>query len=221
MNQFSGFIRRLLGLYLFDYNRNQLNLNARKWHYTPITFFWWIVLFPCFIVDVIGGFKLLNILLNTIRKTRVLTTYEIEALSLVFGNSVDFLKIRIVEKSYLAKLGSKFNHSKKLGFVLFRTVNFSSQIDCANNSKDMMWLVHEMVHVSQFNTVGFIYIIKALRAQKNGGYSYEMNWLKMPLKSFNFEQQGDIAKHYYQSYINDKTIEPYRIVIKEIRQQKF
>jgi uncharacterized protein YdeI (YjbR/CyaY-like superfamily) len=66
----------------------------------------------------------------------------------------------------------------------------------------MSWLIHELVHVRQFEVLGVQYIFEALRAQRNGGYNYGgIKELKLgnPLHNFNLEQQADVARHYYQA----------------------
>ena len=81
----------------------------------------------------------------------------------------------------------------------------------------MAWLVHEVTHVSQYQKYGIVYIIKALRAQRHGGYNYKETWLQTALNDFNFEQQADIAKQYYLNVSRGHKNDRYNNLILEIQ----
>lgn len=85
----------------------------------------------------------------------------------------------------------------------------------------MAWLVHEVAHVSQFQKVGIIYIIKALRAQRNGGYFYDESWLEAELKDFNFEQQAEIAKHFFIEKKQGHDVQKFQKRLCDLHLQKF
>ena len=204
LNFLSHLIHPLLG------NRNQYNTQKHKVLY-PINFIIWLILIPFKILEIIGFSYLLNFIFKSFSKTRTLTNYEIQELQLVFKNSIDYSKVRINETSKWAKIGSKSTKSKHLGFVWMQTINFTRVIDCENNLNDIEWLVHEMVHISQFKTLGIQYIFEALIAQHIGGYNYggqsELQNNK-PLNYYNLEQQADILKHHYRAlkHKNEDTI---------------
>ncbi|MFK8045960.1 MAG: hypothetical protein AB8B72_10730 [Crocinitomicaceae bacterium] len=211
-------VTRLLGLQLFDVNRNGHNKPIFKWHYGLISFLLWIVLIPFLVLQLAGLFGVVN--LFGLKKRR-LSEFEITELKLVFANSVDYSKIRIREKSTWAKVGAKYIKTSHLGFVFLNTVHFSRNLQTDVSRTDMAWLVHEATHVSQYQKLGIIYIVKALRAQRNGGYRYEKSWLNSELKEFNFEQQADIAKAYYIGLKDGEIISQYNCTADLIRQQKF
>lgn len=124
----------------------------------------------------------------------------------------------------MARLGARSAKKKHIGFVLFRTINFSRKLDHENYSGDMPWLIHELVHVVQFKHLGAQYIVEALRAQQTSGYNYKgkAGLLEASsLESFNLEQQADIAKHYYQTMRNHQDVEIYQSFIEEVRLGKF
>jgi hypothetical protein len=102
----------------------------------------------------------------------------------------------------LAKLGAKSAGKKHIGFVLFRTINFTRPLNYNDGISDVAWLVHELVHVVQFEHLGVQYIFEALRAQRNGGYQYgglsQLQKSRM-VSEFNLEQQAEIEKHYYNA----------------------
>jgi len=187
-------IKKIFGFQLFDLNVNNHNRPSFSWYYAPVSFLLWLLFIPLSLLHFLGFFKLLNLM---VVEKRSLTGMEIEELKLVFGHSVKYSKIRIVQHSHWAKVGARHVNTKHLGFVFLNTIYFSRSIDTKCNLKDMAWLVHEVTHVSQYQKVGLVYIIKALRAQRNGGYFYKQNWLNSQFKAFNFEQQADIAKVCY------------------------
>jgi hypothetical protein len=185
---------KLSGYALFDFKSNRLNRPVFKWHYSVFSFILWLFIWPVLWVEFLGILKIFD---QFRRHTRQLTKYELAALKLVFKNSVIYQHVRVKEHSKFAKMGAKFTKAPHLGFVFLNTIHFSRQINANASLSDMAWLVHEVVHVSQFQKVGIIYIIKALRAQRNGGYFYDESWLDAALKDFNFEQQAEIAKHFF------------------------
>ncbi len=205
--------------------RNKYNKKYRTLSYQIISCVSWLLLIPLKILDIVGFYYLVDVLRRLVIKTRPLSPFEIEEVEKVFGKSLDLTKVRICENSWLARIGAKSTGNNHIGFVLFRTVNFTRPLSYNNGIADMAWLVHELVHVAQFKYLGVQYIYEALRAQKNGGYSY--GGLKQLQKSkhlseFNLEQQADIARHYYQAL---KTQSKNTIILKpfieEIKEGKF
>ena len=190
---FNHLIHPLLG------DRNQFNLKKHKLLY-PINVTIWVILIPIKLFEIIGLSTVLQFLFNSFSKTRPLTSYEIQELKLIFKESIAYSNIRINESSNWAKIGSKITKTANLGFVWMHTINFTKPILCDSKQSDMAWLVHEMVHVAQFNALGIQYIFEALIAQHFGGYNYggidQLNKNK-PLKFYNLEQQADIIKHLY------------------------
>ena len=54
--------------------------------------------------------------------------------------------------------------------TLFRTINLPAK---GHHSRGhLKLLVHEMVHVEQFEKVGSVYLAQAVRAQKTESYTY-------------------------------------------------
>ena len=90
--------------------------------------------------------------------------------------------------------------------TLFRTINLPAKGH--HPRRHLKLLVHEMVHVKQFENVGSVYLAQALRAQKTEGYKYE-GWQglaeKLPggkrFSDFNREQEGHIAQDYYDDVL--------------------
>ena len=125
--------------------------------------------------------------------TRPLKDWEIEMAKSVFGNSINYQRVRIDESAYL---GPKQNH---FCYVSFYIINSWGTMQ---NST----LIHELVHVWQYENMGAVYIPRALWAQTTKeGYNYggkdnlKLFLLKnKTLFDFNLEQQGDIIADYFQ-----------------------
>ncbi|MBK8516326.1 MAG: hypothetical protein IPL55_08565 [Saprospiraceae bacterium] len=135
--------------------------------------------------------------------TRLLTKEEEELGKSIFGDSVDFLRVRIDDK---AVMGTK---KMALAYVSFNTINYRYKI------KPEIF-IHEMVHIWQYQRFGSIYIGRAIKAQKSKeGYDYGgvANLYKTMLRggtllNFNFEQQADIIEDYYKVLKNTSSHGP-------------
>ena len=187
----------------------------------------WIGILITKILDLTGVFEILDVFFHLIKpNSRRLTCLEINEAKKVFGDSLNYWQIRIDEKSVFAKLGAKFNGSHALGVVTFRSINFTHKINCKEGNYDTAWLIHELVHVKQMQSLGSQYIFEALYAQNTkAGYYYggfDTLTENYQLHHFNLEQQADIAKHYYQYALHgDKDKSVYEPYILDIQKGKF
>ena len=134
--------------------------------------------------------------------TRVsrLNDAETNAGGLVLGlGSIRYPSVRVAEGRILRLI---FKLNGRRAFTLFHTINLPATGSHSRGNLDL--LVHEMVHVYQFELVGSIYIWQALRAQKQEGYGYG-GWEQLAedrksgnrLNDYNREQQGQIVQDYY------------------------
>ncbi len=149
-----------------------------------------------------GGFMLLDLLrvpqcmiwLNGRVKsnTRALTQREEFLARSIFGDNIDYQKVRIDE---CAQLGCRKFHFAYVGFQV---------INCWGPLSDRHFM-HEMVHIWQYQRFGARYIPRALWAQRTvAGYNYGgIHALRHTaeagngLKSFNWEQQADIVADFF------------------------
>ena len=124
--------------------------------------------------------------------TRKLTPREVTLAQSIFGNNIDYQKVRIDER---ARIGCKKYHFAYVGF-------------CVINAWDPLskpHFIHEMVHIWQYQRMGSVYIPRALYAQRTfEGYNYgdiaglrQMAGQGRGLADFNFEQQGDVVADYF------------------------
>jgi hypothetical protein len=124
--------------------------------------------------------------------TRPMSDEEIEIAKSIFSKHIDYQVVRIDEKSFSAKR----LHVK---YVSFNTINSWGKM-----SHDV--LIHELVHIWQYQKLGSVYIAEALAAQRTTeGYDYGgcealENALREEknLTHFNFEQQGDIVQDFFR-----------------------
>lgn len=173
----------------------------QAWTSSPISIFdkktrfqhWWI---ECVVLllDCCGISEIYETTIDFVKfNTRPLTAEEKEIAYSVFGDSIHYHRVRLDNYAYA---GPKQGH---FCYVSFHTINSWGDM---NNSI----LIHELVHVWQYEKLGAVYIPRALRAQYTSeGYNYGgVAALKNALidgkglLDFNFEQQGDIISDYYR-----------------------
>lgn len=125
-------------------------------------------------------------------RSRPLDAEESKRAKLIFGDTIDLQRVRIDERAWLGPKQYQFC------YVSFHTINSWGLM------RDDI-LIHELVHVWQYERFGAIYIAKALQAQAGEGYDYggwaRLNIVKRTrgkLLDFNFEQQADIVMDYYR-----------------------
>ena len=126
------------------------------------------------------------------KKSRPLNASEKDIARSVFGQSVSLHLVSLNPDSRTAK------KNKTSAFVSFYTINFL-------NDLPPFVLIHELVHIWQYQNYGSTYISEAIWAQRwGGGYNYGgIEPLKKysegkGLASFNYEQQADIIEDYYR-----------------------
>jgi hypothetical protein len=172
------------------------------------SFLAWLGRLAAKIIDLFAIGELADLLTMVIKvNTRGLTDIEIEEARLVFGDSLDYWRVRLDEWSLIANVGkwvAERRQGKPVGHMavtVFNTIHFSRRINTEPGNNDMAWLIHELVHIAQNEYVGSQFMGEALYAQGREGYDYggPKAIKKRRFSSFNREQQGDIARDYYRS----------------------
>lgn len=152
------------------------------------------------LLDVVSLGEVWDLLSQIIKfNSRTLTGVEIAEAQKVFGNSISYWQVRIDEASLIAKIGALIQGSSGMGVSTAHTINFNKKISTSPGNGDMAWLIHELVHVAQYEVVGSQYIGEALYAQATAGYNYGgvAGLVGKNFSDFNREKQGDIAQDYY------------------------
>lgn len=170
--------------------------------------------------------------------SRRLETHEIAEARKVFGDKFNYEDIRIFEgnelPNFLDDIGNiikkmpKRDERIKNAITLGNWILFGRKLE-TERPHDMSWMIHELTHAWQFQTMGWDYLFKALDAQKKlGTQAYDFggeSGLKsrrkegVSIKAFNMEQQGDIAKKYYQRLIDGGDTSAWDQYIQEMRDE--
>ncbi|MFC2005476.1 hypothetical protein ACFLVG_00740 [Chloroflexota bacterium] len=170
--------------------------------------------------------RLFEFIWHILTKVSALSETEINAASSVLGASaIRYSAVRIAEGGLLWFI---FRLNKKRAFTTFHTINLP--VSGANSRSHLDIIVHELIHVYQFELAGSIYIWQALQAQRATGYRYggwrqlEEDWNNgKHFHDYNREQQGQIAQDYYNEVIvkelsdEDPVCHAYKPFIGELR----
>lgn len=154
---------------------------------------WWMET-PYLLLDMLCVPEIYETLADWLKwNSRPLNAQERALLLPLFGDSIDYDRIRIDERAFIGP------PQWKICYVSFFTVNSWGPMHEA-------LLIHEVVHVWQFQRLGSVYIPRALKAQMSqAGYNYGgaprvANLARMgaTLHDFNLEQQADLIADYWR-----------------------
>lgn len=154
---------------------------------------WWIEAF-IYLLECIGIGEIYETLMDFVKfNTRSLTAREIELAKTIYGNNIQYKRVRVDEYALIGP------PQARICYVSFYIIN---------NWKGMgdSTLIHELMHVWQYQQLGAVYMPRAIRAQSTTmGYDYGgVEALKAHLlkgqnfEAFNFEQQADIVEDYFR-----------------------
>ncbi len=150
-----------------------------------------IFLFKC--LHLLGVGHLFNWLSSFKSSVRKLTAAEVALAKTVYGESIDYSRVRVDERAWLGPRQFHF------AYVSLNMINTYGPISAAH-------FIHEMMHIWQYQHLGIRYIPLALYAQHFGqGYDYggEQALRKAvaegkDIRSFNYEQQAEIVADYFR-----------------------
>lgn len=154
----------------------------------------WSITFAIYLLELLGIGEIYELLSDIFKyNSRPLTLREIQMAQTVYGNHIDYRRVRIDEYAYLGPKQQRFC------YVSFNLINSWRPMSDAT-------FIHELVHVWQYQQMGAVYMAKAVLAQHSReGYNYGgVEALKAALqagktiKDFNLEQQGDIVADYFR-----------------------
>ena len=156
------------------------------------------------VFDIFQGPRLFQFIWHLLVGVSRLTESEIKAAKLVLGeNSIKYRSVRVAEGRLLTLI---FKFGPGRAFTTFHTVNLPKS--GYHSREHLELLIHELVHVYQFERIGTDYIFQSLRAQQEGGYFYD-SWPGLNrwradgnrFSDYNREQQGQIAQDYQKDVI--------------------
>ncbi len=148
--------------------------------------------------------------------TRGLTAIEEKEARSIFGDKIDYQKVRIDEVSFTAWMRAKLKRCSGMGITTFHTINFTRKLNTAAGNSDMEWLMHELTHVAQMEHAGSQYLVEAFHAQIGEGYAYRLG-AKKHFREYNREQQACIVADYYIARFSGSSTAAYDPYIAEMR----
>lgn len=125
------------------------------------------------------------------RVWRGLTSGELAAAREVFGEAIDWDRVRIYARGF-TPFQPKHCAVTPLGAVHFRREDFLP--DYSTCSDDMAWLIHELAHVWQYQT-GVPVILRGLWERR---YDYGALDAARPLQRYGIEQQAAIVEDWFR-----------------------
>ncbi|MBI4801665.1 MAG: DUF4157 domain-containing protein [Elusimicrobia bacterium] len=165
------------------------------------------------------------------KEGRSLTFEEMETAKKIFGDTIDYNKVKIITgkgMTFWGKILTLTGSAVTWGNTIYFPNNKdgSSQYDSKLNAD---WLMHEMTHIYQRQNDGLLYILKAIWEHLTKGdaaYEYQ-NALASDkvFKDFGVEQQAAIVQDYYLDLLGKKdpplTSEQKEIMEKMLRDAGF
>ncbi len=157
----------------------------------------WLLGLCLLVLDLLGIPELYETVTELFKPdVRSLKEEEIAHYRKIFGNEIAWDLVRIDTQ---ARIGPK---KWRLAYVSFHTINSWGELT-------FPIMVHELVHVWQYQKFGSLYIALALQAQFSperydyGGLSQLIRKQGLPFAfAFNFEQQAEIVEDFYRSKQN-------------------
>jgi hypothetical protein len=173
--------------------------------------------------------------------TRTLYAWEIQEARRVFGESLAYERVRIHEcarwPATLDRIGRRLKGmpppERPNAVTLGNHCYFPVRLPQAPPEPEtdefyhLLWLIHELTHVWQFQQYGWRYLFRSLSAQFGLGaavydFGGEEGLLQaildgLCLRDFNPEQQGDICRDYYHRLRLDKTLRAWQPFIGELQ----
>ena len=153
---------------------------------------WWLEL-SFYVFDILAIPEFYETIMDWLKwGTRPLTKQELEWARPIFGDSIDYNRVRVDQHAAI------MCKSQQICYVSFYTVNSWGEMRPEI-------LIHELVHIWQFTHYGSTYIPLALLAQRSlSGYDYggiisleETKLKNGGLEHYNLEQQAEIIADYF------------------------
>lgn len=147
---------------------------------------------PLLVLDILGLPDFFSFFQSVFkRNARTLQNHELQLALHVFRDSFDFSKTRIDENSRIGTRGGKY------AFVSFYYINCQGTLD-------LPVLIHELVHILQFEQSGSPYALRNMMAHifpptyDYGGLERINNILREPtsVHALNYEQRAEIFSDY-------------------------
>ena len=176
------------------------------------------------------------------RSTRALYAWEVEEARQVFGSSLRYERVKIHEGyawtntidrigHWLKKMSyAKNNNAITLGYHCYFPVHLPKQALIPGDPEHYQigWLIHELTHAWQYQRLGWRYLWKVLSAHmyaRQAAYDFggesglkSLDQGRSILNMFNLEQQGDIARSYYNRLVAGEDVSAWIRYIEEFKE---
>ncbi len=181
----------------------------------------WLIVLLFRVLDLVGVPELWNLLMRLAAPVSPLTGDEIGAAAAILGpNALRYAEVRVAEGGVLNLI---FKRNQGRAFTTFHTINMPT---CGPHRRaNFAILLHELVHVYQYERTGGLYIAEAIYAQHTAGYDYGTpDDLQMCLanglcyRNLNREQQAQLVQDYYERLRDGLPVTAYEPFIAELRQ---
>lgn len=171
-------------------------------------------------LDILGLPELFAFLWRALTRAAPLTGAEIAAAAGILGPSaLRYHDVRVAGGGILRLI---FRLNGNRAFATFHTINLPGAGEHTRTNMDIV--LHELVHVFQYERAGSRYFAEALVAQQQEGYGYggadglrEAFTKGKRLREFNREQQAQIVQDYYMHLRHGWDAEAFRPYIDELR----
>lgn len=172
------------------------------------------------VLDLIGVPELFAFIWRMVTRVSPLTGEEIAAASLVLGpRALRYQDVRVAQGGVLRWI---FKRNGNRAFATFHTVNLPEQGHHQRSNIEIV--VHEIIHVYQYEQAGSRYFAEALLGQHEEGYGYggpeglvAATAKGKRFADFNREQQAQIAQDYLAALRVRAPVGPYEPFIDQLR----
>ncbi len=181
----------------------------------------WLIVLIFRLLDLAGIPEVWSFFLRATTRVSPLTGAEIGAAAAILGpTALRYADVRVAEGGILNLI---FKRNGGRAFATFHTINLPTF--GPHRRANFGILLHELVHVYQYERTGGLYIAEAIYAQNTSGYDYgSPEDLQLCLatggcyRSFNREQQAQLVQDYYERQVAGLPVTAYEPFIEEMRQ---
>ncbi len=181
----------------------------------------WLIVLLFRLLDLVGVPELWSFLMRAAAHVSPLTGEEIGAAAAILGpTAVRYADVRVAEGGLLNLI---FRRNTGRAFTTFHTINLPTF--GPHQRANFAILLHELVHVYQYERTGGLYIAEAIYAQNTAGYDYGRpeDLLLCSVaggcyRNFNREQQAQLVQDYYERQVAGLPVAVYEPFIAEMRQ---
>lgn len=181
----------------------------------------WLITLLFRLLDLLGVPELWGLLVHIGSRVSPLTGEEIGATAAILGpTAIRYTDVRVAEGGVLNLI---FARNQERAFTTFHTINLPTQ--GPHQRAHFAILLHELVHVYQYERTGGLYIAEAIYAQNTAGYDYggpdelqQCLATGIRYRNFNREQQAQLVQDYYERRVAGLPVATYESFIADMRQ---